>query len=500
MSENDITLPSKVEVIEEVEEKTSIEYSKLDFAKNSVSVKMGSSTGSKKIKVADVLKYMEDPVKNATDLQGISSYLKTTNGIYSRLINHFGNIPTFDYMLYPSILKTKKGVNSEKLKTQYIDTATFLDRFNVDFNLRWMCKELFEIGELYIYKIEDSQGVVLKKMPNECCRITSMENNISLYSIDLQKLSGKNYEGTLPDEIQSLVEKFAQGSMNKDELVDGRWLELEKNAVAFNIISPTLYKGYPPFSYLFDALIHVDEIKQLHYTSAKLENLKIIHQKIPINEEGEFLIDIGLIKEYHKQTKQHLPDGIAVTTNPLQMESIVLNKSNSQGINYRHDLIESIFDDAGVNDELFNGKKSSNEAIALGAKADDMLLLSVLCMFENYLNYEVSMNKKSSPWRVKMLSSTQFNKDNMLKNSRENLAFGGSRLEFLSLNHYTPLQAMNVLEAESMLGIDQLLVPQMTSHTMGNQGTSSSEKGVDSKKDSTKTNPEVVSETPQMEN
>lgn len=497
MSTNDITLPSKAIEIEE--EEVSTKQEELRFAKSSFSYKSSTGSSNSKFKVSDVLKYLEDPIKNSLELQNVSNYLMNTNGIYSRLINHFGNIPCFDYMLYPAVLKNNKTTNSKKLKEQYIDTATFLDKFNLGFNFRWMCKDLFKSGELYTFKIEDSQGIVIKKMPNECCRITSIENNLCKYSIDLQKLSNKTYEGTLPDEIQSLVDKFTQGSMNKEDLVEGKWLELEKDAVAFNIISPVLSKGYPPFLYLFDALINVDEIKQLHYTSAKLENLKIIHQKVPINDEGDFLIDINLIKQYHNETKKHLPNGIAVATNPLGMESIVLNKSNTQGVNYRHDLIESIFDDAGVNNELFNGKKSSNEAIALGAKTDEMLLLQVITMFENYINSEIVANKKSSPWRVKLLNSTQFNEERMLKNSRENLAFGGSKLEFMSLNHYTPLQAMNLLEAESIMGIDQLLVPQQTSHTISNNGSTSSG-GVKSKEDSKTTNPDISSETPQMEN
>lgn len=498
----DITISSKVVDVKE-EENQEDGFSlqaQLDFAKNSVAYKTGVTNSSKKFKVTDVLKYLEDPLKNSTDLQNLSNYLMNTNGIYSRLINHFSNIPTFDYMLYPSILKNKSGTNSKKLKDQYIDTATFLEKFNLSFNFRWMCKDLFKEGELYIFKVEDSQGIVIKKMPNECCRISSIENNLCRFSIDLQKLGGKAYEGTLPDEIQSLVEKFNQGSFKDEDLVEGRWFEIEKDGVAFNIISPMLYKGYPPFAYLFDALIHVDEIKQLHYTSAKLENLKIIHQRVPVNDQGDFLIDINLIKQYHNETKKHLPDGIAITTNPLSMESIVLNKSNTQGINYRHDLIESIFDDAGVNNELFNGKKSSNEAIALGAKTDEMLLLPILNMFENYINAEIVANKKSSPWRVKLLNSTQFNEEKMLKNSRENLTVGGSRLEFMSLNHYTPLQAMNVLEAEALLGVDQLLVPQATSHTMTGGDGATSEGGQKSKKESTDSNPEVASETPQMEN
>ena len=93
----DVTLSDKT--IEEVEVSTG--YENLEFARNSVSYKLSTTSSNKKAKVSDILKYIEDPIKNALELQNISNYLMNTNGIYSRIVNHFGNIPCFDYILYP---------------------------------------------------------------------------------------------------------------------------------------------------------------------------------------------------------------------------------------------------------------------------------------------------------------------------------------------------------------------------------------------------------------
>ena len=65
-----------------------------------------------------------------------------------------------------------------------------------------------------------------------------------------------------------------------------------------------------------------------------------------------------------------------------------------------------------------------------------------------------------------MLDTTEFNREKKVKLSRENMAYGGSRTEFLANSGYTPLQAMNILEMEQALGFDDLLIPQLTSHTM----------------------------------
>jgi hypothetical protein len=468
-----------------------VNYKAQQFAKDSVSYSTPSIKSPKKYSKQNILTYLESPFKNSSALQEASAYIRYNNGVYNRIIKYFASMPTFDCMLYPIEVDSKKSTSGEKLMKSYQETAKYLEALNPKYNLGWMIDRLLQDGELYLYKIEDSQSIVYKQMPTDLCRISSVEDNVCKYAIDIRKLNTKSIYDTMPVDLQKLSDKYQSGGIKAEDLIDNGWYELEENAVAFNAISQFLPKGFPPFSYLFDGLMHLDEMKQLHFNSAKANNLKIIHQKVPIDDDGELLIDYDLVKEYHSSTKRNLPDGIAITTNPLDLQSITLSRTGAEAINQRNDALESLLDDAGVNSEIFNGSKSTNEAIAMGVKVDEMFINNIISMFENFLNYEIAKNKKTSSWRVKLFNSTYFSRDEYIKRSRENLQYGGSRLEYLAVQGFTPLQGYNVLKGEQALGIDKILIPQQSSHTM----TSSDNNGRPSKEDSDNT--DSVAKTPE---
>ena len=466
-------------------------YKAQRFAKESVSYNTPSVRTPRKYSKQNILTYLESPFKNSVALQEVSAYIRYNNGVYNRLIKYFANMPTFDCMLYPLEVDSKKATSGEKLMKSYQETARYLESLNPKYNLRWMLDALLQDGELYLYRIEDKQSVIYKQMPTDLCRITSVEDNVCKYSIDIRKLNTKTIYDTMPEEIKKISDRYQTGGIKADELIDNAWYELQENAIAFNAISQFLAKGFPPFSYLFDGLMHLDEMKQLHFNSANANNLKLIHQRVPIDEDGELLIDYELVEEYHKSTKRNLPDGIAITTSPLDLQSITLSRTGAEAINQRNDALESLLDDAGVNSEIFNGSKSTNEAIAMGVKVDEMFINNIIAMFENFLNYEISQNKKTSAWRVKLFYSTYFSKDEYIKRSRENLQYGGSRLEYLAVQGFTPLQGFNVLKGEQALGIDQVMIPLQSSHTM----TSEDKNGRPSKEDSDNT--DSVAKTPE---
>lgn len=444
----------------------------LNFAKNSVSTKQPSYRLPSKVSKSSIISYIENPYTNANKLQEVSIFLKYNNGVYNRLLKYYGNMLTFDHILYPiEIDSNKKSGNNDKLLKAYNETALYLERLNVKYTFNWWYQKLLECGELYVFKLDDKDGVVWKEMPNSMCRISGYENGVSRFSIDLNKVQNQDVYDTMPTDIQKIVDKFKNGSIKKEDLKDNSWFELTENAYAFNIISPYVSKGFPPFSYLFDGLMYIDSMKQLQSENAENENLKIIHQKVPMNKEtGELLIDYELIQEYHDATKRNLPKGIAITTNPLDVEGITLMKSGAQFVNQRTEALNSLYDDAGVNSELFNGDSKNTESIASGIKVDEMLTFEVLGMFENFLNYEISQNIKSSFWRVKMLNTTHFSKEREIKLARENLAFGGSRFHALGVNGFTPLQSLNILKGEQALGIDTIMIPAQSSHTTANVG------------------------------
>ena len=96
-------------------------------------------------------------------------------------------------------------------------------------------------------------------------------------------------------------------------------------------------------------------------------------------------------------------------------------------------------------------------------------------------------------WAVKLLDITEFNKDKRISAAKDAMAYGGSRLEFLASSGYTPLQSLSVLKMESMLGLDELMIPQSTSHTQ-----SSEDVGRPSKEDGGTGNEDTV--TPEAQN
>ena len=97
-------------------------------------------------------------------------------------------------------------------------------------------------------------------------------------------------------------------------------------------------------------------------------------------------------------------------------------------------------------------------------------------MVEDWMNFELSTYKKNGiVWKFKFIDSTHFDREERTTKARENMAFGGSRFEFLACQGYDPLEGINLLKAEQLLGLDEIMIPQATSHTMS--GTTSDNNG-----------------------
>ena len=236
-------------------------------------------------------------------------------------------------------------------------------------------------------------------------------------------------------------------------------------------------------------------MKDLKSQNAVIESIKLIHQKFPIDKEtGASLIDFDVITQYHNATKATLPPGTAVTTNPLDLQALHLSDSNSKISSNVSQARDTVYDSAGVNSEIFNGNKSTTEAIAMGIIADSLVAKPLNLMATNWVNYRLKRKKIGGfTWAIKLLDVTEFNKEKKISAAKEGMAFGGSRLEYLATSGYTPLQGLSVLKMESMLGLDELLVPQASSHTQ-----SSSDKGRPSKAEGGTGNDDTT--TPEAQN
>ena len=405
-----------------------------------------------------------NPYNNVKTLQEASVLLKSTNGIYARIINYLANMLTYDYTIFAT--QVDKIKTREKMQKSYLDTAIFLESLNIKRNAHWITRRVIEQGELYLYKLQDNNGVIYQEIPASLCMVTGMENNILKYAINLQSINKDTIE-SLPVELQKLKEKFDAGKINKKLLINNSYYELPKNAVAFNL-DRFASKCFPMFSYMFEDLMELENAKDLVQKNNFLDSVRMVHQQLPINAEtGRVLMDYKVANAYHQSLKSNLPNGTFANTSPLKLTALSLASNNNRVKNEIETAKNAVYDSAGVNSEIFNAERSSNESVIKGVITDSLVVWEIQEMIQDYINYELSQNKKGgTSWQIQFLGTTIFNKDEAIKRSRDNIAFGGSRSEFMASNGYSPLASYSILKTEQLLGLDELLIPQQSAHTL----------------------------------
>lgn len=416
-----------------------------------------------------IRKAMSSPYSNIETLQAASSTFKVASGIYARLLNYQSCMLTNYYTMFPydiSKIKTDK-----KFKKAHLETAMFLQKYNIIRNSPWIYSRVLEQGELFAYEIEDNLGIILMEIPSRLCKVTGVVNDVNRFSISLKKLNASIVKG-LPKEIQDAYVLFKSGNMNKDNLIDGEWFEVGDNGVAFNL-NKYQPKCVPFYSSLFDDLMELEDMKDLRSSTAIIENLKIIHQQLPTDKStGDVQMDFEVAQAYHNDTAGKVPKGTTVVTNPMPLKAVTLTDGSSKAISNVKDSINSIYDHAGVSIEMFNADRASNEAIANGVITDSLVALEIQKSIAAWINYKLlTKNKKNGIWQMRFIEGmTHYNKDTYVTRARESMSFSGDKSTFFACCGLTPLEAMNTLTMEKMIGLDELMTPVSSSHTSSSSG------------------------------
>ena len=422
------------------------------FSKDLIAITANSTQRRRKYPRQQVRNFLKDPFQNYEKLQEISQYLKATGGNYFRIIKYLSGILTFDYLIYPN--GKAKMDNKDKIMNDYKKAAQMLEKMNIKYNFRWILERLLENGEIYLYEIEDGKGIVYKELPPAFCRISAIDNGVYTYEVNLNKIQN-NTKDLFPIEIQKAFE-------NKSSSANS-WYQVSDKGFAFNAIGNYAH-GFPVLCMMFDDVMGLEDIKDLTEDKTKLDSIKLIHQRIPLDKvSNKPVFDMQTAKIYHEATKKGLPNGVAITTNPLEISQIPFDKSIAREIDTIERAERNIWNSSGISDMIFSNNKASGEALKRSIIADETLMFPFLYMFSNYINNRIGGTKFS----LNFLEVSYFGRDDKLKVYKDLLGYGASRMHFLALQGYEPIQILNMLEFEQdVFDIDKYMVPKQTSHTM----------------------------------
>ena len=311
--------------------------------------------------------------------------------------------------------------------------------------------------------------------PTKYCRISYIEDGVYRFQIDVTKLT-ESTVALYPKEIQTAYQSYKNG--NTDKLEDSKWYQVSDKGVAFtldvDVLSQSGYSLPPLANALIDA-IKVENAKDEMEDTAKLDNTKIVHSKIETDDKGRPLMELPVVQEYHNALKRNLPDGSVAITNPFETKGITLNGTGKDGkFALLEKAVDNLYDSAGVSKLLFAGDGASSKALERSIQVDCQWLYNFLLpMFTNYYNYELKkVSKKGTGWKIKFLQISHFDRDDAIKTAKDQLSYGGSRLEYLAYTGMTPLEVANMLVFEQrVLNIDDFMVAKKTSHTMSGDDT-----------------------------
>ncbi len=453
---------------------TNTNFSYEKFASNSATVSGIKSTGVTSISESRLKGMLQDPAKNAVAVASLSKGMKQVNGMYKNVIRYFSSLLTFDHLIYPIMEDPLAFAEDPKeMQLAFAQTAIFLERLSPKSNLPIFAEKIFSNGVTYLYKLEDSKSVAYMELPLSMCRISYSEEGVYRYQIDISKLT----EATVlayPKEIQSAYASAKNGS--SDKLVEGKWYQISDKGVAFTMDVDALTQGgvgVPPLANALLDAIKVENAKANMENTSKLDNTKIVHSKIETDEKGRPLMELPVAMEYHNALKRNLPEGSVAITNPFDTKGITLNGTGKDGKFALLDkAVENLYDGVGVSKMVFAGDGASSQALERSIQVDCQWLYGFLLpMFQSYYNYELKKSgKKGTVWKSKFLSVSYFDRDDAIKTSKDQLTYGGSRMEYLAYTGMTPIEVANMLIFEQrVLGIDEFMVAKKNSHTMGGE-------------------------------
>lgn len=428
--------------------------------------KISSNRKRSKVDTDTIASALENPYSNVSTLQQQAELMRVINGNLKEIINYKSNLLTYDHYLVPLDASKFITKGQDNFFKSYRKTCLELEKYNLKTLCPWILESEFRKGEIYLYKQETSDSITFVSLPEDLCKVTYTESFMLGYSIKLSGINTKQL-GYYPTDIQDLYADYKAGTLKNDEnFVDNYYKLPLENAIAFlpEVIES---KGIPYYSGLLLDLSRIKDLADASMENIEANNFKLIHQLLPTDDDGELSIEPETAMFYHRALVRNVREGIGVVSSPYSIDSVSLQTNKVSDYEEINNLTNNVYDTAGIDSNLFNGdNRSSTQSVIYGTIVDSLMPLNLLDRIKIWLNYAFSKNSALKNFRLCFCDTTKFNKEERIQSSCNRLTTWASKLEYLGLCGYSPLEALNILQIESILDFGSLMSPLANSHTM----------------------------------
>lgn len=353
----------------------------------------------------DIATYLANPYRYEKQLRSAINYIYVASPHFRRLIHYFVGLSDFAYIVEPYRIDPKKA-NVKTVNNNYRKVLNLLTSMQVKTQLPKILSVCFRNDVFYGYFWVSSDSITIQHLPSDYCMISSIEGNVLNVTFDFSYF----------DAHSELLEYYPQefsvkyNNVYKKDRVMSRWIELDSPyAFCIKLNSEILDYAIPPFAGLLREIYDLEDYRNLKLTKTALENYAMLAMTLPMNDDGEWLLDYPKAKEFWRNLDDVLPEEVGSILTPMPITKIDFDKSNTGDTDTIADAEENLFTAAGVSSLLFNNVKASSNALLLAIKNDQAITYGVVKSIGDAINRLIQSFSYGKYFRVEMLNVSCYN-------------------------------------------------------------------------------------------
>ncbi len=413
-------------------------------------------------------------------LRALSTWFAATNGIYSRAVRYLSDIYRFDFLLYPNF-DLEDNLEQEKHQKILKNFNKILEHFDESsiqlLSRKWASKVCYE-GCYYGYICDDiNDKLAIQDLPIDYCRSRFfnrsrpiVEFNVQYFKKEFQSTADRDQVLKLfPEEIQEGYKKYLSGKLAPENQGDeSGWIFLDLNrAFKFNFNDNDL----PPFLYAIPSLLSLGEVQDLEKEKLVQQIQKLLIQEFQLDKNGQIPFTMPELEQLSSNAVQVVGDSIGLsvlsTIANVHLEDVSSDIAPQDSVKVAEN---TVYNDLGISTNLFN--TDGNLALEKSIITDEAFVKPLILQFEHFLNFYIGwkFNKKDSKFRLKMLTTTNYNYQALSDKYKALTSLGFSRmLPMVSLGH-SQKEIISTAKFESaILGLENYMLPPFTSNSISSK-------------------------------
>ena len=409
----------------------------------------------------DIEDYLKSPSSNEKSLRNASIYLYQINTRYRNLLNYYGNLLCWIYVINPVNYNPDK-VKKDSFKKQYLKVCNILESMGVEKSMREIVVTALREGAYYgvIWGGNGDSFILQRLDPDNCVIVSISDGGVFQFKYDMSKVKAQDVETYYPPAFAEMYNEYLRTG-EKYQLVP------PEIAVCFKADPSIVEYSVPVFAGTMPTLFDIENTKALSETADELSNYKLLAGKIPVDEEGVPLIEYNTVMQYYNHIANNVGDRVGVAISPFELKDYSFEQSGTSAqIDEVSRANDNFFAEAGTSALLHGSTNSTSGVTKLAIKSDEAFAFGLMYQAEKIINRFLKLLSGTVKFKIHFLEVTCFNREEKIEEYRSAMNFGVGKLEFLAIMgiHQFDILGENYVEKD-LLGIDNLFTPMRTAST-----------------------------------